>query len=58
MPALAGQILELIGFTSSSIYFFTGLDKGNFATGHDFKKVVLVGRGEAGLGSSDCCMGS
>ena len=48
MPVLAGQILALICFTSSGISFFTVLDKGNFATGHDFKKVVLAGEEKPG----------
>lgn len=48
MPVLAGQILALIGFSSSGISFFTVLDKRNFATGHDFKKVVLVGQEKSG----------
>lgn len=48
MPVLAGQILALIGLPSSSISFFAVLDKGNFATGHDFRKVVLVGEEKPG----------
>lgn len=48
MPVLSGQIVALIGFSSSGISFFTVLDKRNFATGHGFKKVVLVGQEESG----------
>jgi len=35
--------LQAVAFPS-----FTILDKGNFATGHDFKKVVLVGEEKPG----------